>query len=440
MKKSTTNFSKFKISPMWGMKILISIILFSPSCKQYPIKKEGAKNYEAVRMEGLALNQAVNYGWHYVRKYAKKSRFINDSSEIRLYPKNDIHSCSFDANGDRECIHLLFTGDLMWVRNNWGGFVSQPIKEYMAKADLVFGNLETPIATSYPIKQFYPDYSLYNAPPDFIDSFSDSTGKPLFDGLSLANNHAMDMGIDGLEETLAYLTSKGIEPMGVATTGNLPLYHRFESKGVSIGIHNCTWGVNNPADLQNPSLQIHVTKDLAFPFNTNDGYGTILQAISQMRKDSIDIAIVFLHWGYEFEYNPDSAIRNLAKKLNAAGADLVIGSHPHVIQPVEYLSTEVNSANEEIKNTLVYYSLGNFTTTMYTTACKIGMMGQVAIVKNKQNKAQVQPLNHGYVYNNIKGFAGKKRQLLLVSADEEKRPKEISRREWKQIQMEFLKD
>jgi poly-gamma-glutamate capsule biosynthesis protein CapA/YwtB (metallophosphatase superfamily) len=196
---------------------------------------------------------------------------------------------------------------------------------------------------------------------------------------------------------------------------------------------------------------MHVMPDLAFPFKSEAGYGQVFEAISQMRRDSIDVAIVFFHWGYEYEYYPDSKIRNLAKQLSKAGADLVIGSHPHVIQPVEYLSSDPASNHQTFnqqtsnfvefseQNTLVFYSLGNFTTTMYTTACKIGMIGEIAITKSDQKKPQIHSLEPGFVYNYNKGFAGRKRRLLLISPTEETVPEEIPKRKWKRIQKEMNK-
>jgi hypothetical protein len=416
-------------------QLLAVLLLLSTACMRYPVKPEGTKNYEAVRIEGLPLRQSVKYGIPYWVKYFKKSHFNSDTTSFRSFPQEALHQCIRDSvTGLRHCTHLLFTGDMMWIRNNWSGFLSPALHHHLAQADLLFGNLETPIVPTKSAKHFWPDYARYNASPDLLRSFTDSSGASLFAGLSLANNHATDMGIDGLTATLAFVQSQNITPMGAATTDSLLLYHRFKHQGLHIGIHASSWGLNAPADLENPALKIHTLPGLAYPYTAesvrND---SCLRAISQMRQDGIDVVVLMLHWGYEYEYYPDSNIRQLARSLSAAGADLIIGAHPHVIQPMEYLPKWLSqdTGGASAAHTLVYYSLGNFTTTMFTAACRLGLLTEIAVVKKPGEDIRLEALPPTYVYNHIRGLAGRKRELLLIEPNH--RPSQLSQREWRRV-------
>jgi poly-gamma-glutamate capsule biosynthesis protein CapA/YwtB (metallophosphatase superfamily) len=148
-----------------------------------------------------------------------------------------------------------------------------------------------------------------------------------------------------------------------------------------------------------------------------------------MEQDSVDLKIVFMHWGFEFEFYPDSMIQNFAKKLSDAGADIIVGAHPHVIQPVVYLSR----AHQNKPPTLVYYSLGNFCSQMYTTACKTGMIAHVAVNRNGMNQLSASALKPVFIYTQKRGWTAKKTKLHLISSLAFEKPQDLSNRKWKKI-------
>lgn len=155
-----------------------------------------------------------------------------------------------------------------------------------------------------------------------------------------------------------------------------------------------------------------------------------------MKNDNIDIKILFLHWGYEYELYPDKKIVNIGRKLAEAGADLIIGSHPHVVQPNEIcLGNGYNPLPENLKEdydslsnyyykfndslgvprkSLIMYSLGNFTSAMYTPLCRLGLIQNVTLYKNRSTNLWDWALRESkFVYNNSVGAVGSKRKLLF---------------------------
>jgi hypothetical protein len=394
-------------------------------CYQYPINPKGLKNYEATRMEGLPLKTGLKYGLPYIRKYWSKSYESHGLGNIPYFPDEPMKFNLADTN----TLQIAFVGDIMWMRGKQKDLVSKDVKYFLGSNNLVFGNLETPISSKHPVKKFFSDYVSYNDDTSLIQSFFKDSQLCIFNGLSLANNHAMDIGLDGLATTFEHLKAKGIVTMGASAGLALPLYERFHSKGLSVGIHAAAWGLNNPELMNKEGLSFHHVKSLSYPFTYDTSTQVPIKALAKMEQDSIDLKIVFMHWGFEFEFYPDSMIQNFAKKLSDAGADIIVGAHPHVIQPVVYLSR----AHQNKPPTLVYYSLGNFCSQMYTTACKTGMIAHVAVNRNGMNQLSASALKPVFIYTQKRGWTAKKTKLHLISSLAFEKPQDLSNRKWKKI-------
>ncbi len=396
-------------------------------CYQYPINPKGFKNYKATRMEGLPLKSGLKYGLPYIRKYWNKSDETHGLGKEAFFPKPvDLQTLMAK---DTNCLQLAFVGDIMWMRGKQKHLVSKEIKDFLASNNLVFGNLETPISNKHPVRNFFPDYAIYNDDTSLINGFLKDPQHCLFNGVSLANNHAMDLGLEGLASTIEFLKAKGVVPMGASASPLLPLYEKFQAKGLSIGIHAAAWGLNNPELLNNEGLGFHQVKSLSYPYVYDISNQVPINALAKMEQDSIDLKIVFMHWGFEFEFYPDSLIQNYAKTLSEAGADIIIGAHPHVIQPVVYLSR----AHQNKPPTLVYYSLGNFCSQMYTTACKTGMIAHIAVNRNGLNQLSANALEPVFVYTHKKGWAANRTKLHLIRTPILEMPQGLSSHKWKKI-------
>jgi poly-gamma-glutamate synthesis protein (capsule biosynthesis protein) len=218
---------------------------------------------------------------------------------------------------------LALTGDVMLGRsvaqaNAEGGWdqVLATLAPYVASADLAFANLESPL-TRTPLTA--NGYDL-RAPPEAVEALVASG----FDLVSLANNHALDAGATGLSQTRNVLRSAGIDAAGPGDDHLLVIID-----GISL-----TWlaldDVSHPIDME------HVRERIA----TARGRG--------------DFLIVSIHWGVEFETSPSERQRLVAFELAKAGADLIVGHHSHVLQPVEWIWGAGRG-----RPTLVVYGLGN---------------------------------------------------------------------------------
>ena len=208
----------------------------------------------------------------------------------------------------------------------------QPIFD---QADVVFGNLESPIApiTGLPGQPF-----VFNAPWDLPFAFKGSG----FEVLATANNHAFDQGSRGVIETLERLDQLGLTAVGTGRShAQAEMPRILERRGIRIAFLAYT-------DLLNTDLN----RDPNGPWVGRLDPDKAVAAVRSARNLA-DAVVVSLHWGIEYEHQPSSRQRLLAEQLIAAGADLLLGHHPHVLQPLEWIESGGRRG-------AVIFSLGNF--------------------------------------------------------------------------------
>ncbi|MGD9897737.1 MAG: CapA family protein [Calditrichaceae bacterium] len=206
------------------------------------------------------------------------------------------------------------------------------ISPILKKSDLVIGNLEGPLMLDgMPV----PGKCTLNGDPEWARVMMDSG----INMVTLANNHMMDYGVQGLTETIKNLDSAGIKYVGAGRNIKEALRPEyFESEGKKIGILGRTSVI-----VSSPSYAGEDQPGVAF-FDLDETIGTIRTC-----KKQCDVVIVLMHWGIEHYNYPAPDQRGIAQKIIDAGTDLIIGHHPHVLQGME-----------RIGKGLVAYSLGNF--------------------------------------------------------------------------------
>lgn len=253
-------------------------------------------------------------------------------------------------------------GDIMLSRNvaakiQAGGDPQLPFRQIgttLQTADFSFGNLESPIVSGPGITG---GGSLV-----FAASSSTLTGliNAKFQVLNLANNHALDQGPNGLESTLNHLNRAGIQHVGAGTSQAAAWQ---PAKVSANGITTCFLGasyasVNDGGKTSNAYVaRIEDAEKLA-------------PAISQL-KPGCDFVVVTMHAGTEYTRNPNQAQTDFAHAAIAAGADMVIGAHPHWVQTVE-----------KYQGKYIFYSLGNFIfDQMWSQETREGLMLKVNLVK-----------------------------------------------------------
>lgn len=245
---------------------------------------------------------------------------------------------------DEDRVHLTFTGDVMFSGNagvalNAHGmdYPYREVRSYLERADLTIANLETPITErgTAAVKQY-----AYRSSPKALPAFKEAG----FDLVSLSNNHILDYGTEGLLDTLRHLDNAEIGRFGAGRNAEEAFAPAIvEKNGIKLaflGFSKVVPHTDWKAGRSRPGVAD--TYALEAP----------LEAIAKAREVA-DLVIVLPHWGLERKDKPEKYQREFARSYIDAGADLVIGSHPHVLQGFE-----------NYKGKWIVYSLGNFIFTM----------------------------------------------------------------------------
>lgn len=271
-------------------------------------------------------------------------------------------------------VRVGFVGDLMAIPNYDKQFIAPQILNRLAQMDFVLGNLETPVSSSSTISKFRNTLSQFNVPNTYLNALT-WNGKPVFDFLSLANNHVLDRGDLGAQETLEELKSRNIQTHG---TGKQK-FITYAIKGIRFGVATATWGVN-PQFSQNTTPVCYLPGIAPLDKNKVE-LRQLINALYEMKQAKVDFKILFLHWGFEYELYPDPLIQSIASQLIQDGADLIIGSHPHVLQPFELVQSSRHKG-------LIAYSMGNFISDMSNPFTRIGLIQELYVWRNSQQKIQ----------------------------------------------------
>jgi poly-gamma-glutamate capsule biosynthesis protein CapA/YwtB (metallophosphatase superfamily) len=265
-------------------------------------------------------------------------------------------------------VHLAAVGDIMMhspqIRAGQltkGGYDFRPffkeIKPYIDSADLAIGNLETTLAgKSYP----YSGYPRFNAPDEIVDALKYAG----IDLVSTSNNHALDTGEKGVIRTYQTLQAKGVQPVG--TSPSAPQRHAtlVQKNGIQFAFLAYTQHTNGlPVPTNKPYL--------VNMMNTQQ----IAHDIQTVRQQGVDFICVSLHFGEEYQQEPNEFQRKIARQVLADGADVILGSHPHVLQPIE----KVLVAGKE---KWIIYSLGNFISNQHNSYTDEGAIVYLDVVKD----------------------------------------------------------
>lgn len=231
------------------------------------------------------------------------------------------------------------------------------VKDYLSGFDLRYYNQETIIGGD---NRGYSGYPRFNTPSAFADTAVDHIG---FNIVSLANNHAMDQGEAGILNSVNYWKGKNVVWNGQAeneeTRNN---YVMGEKNNITYAMLSYTEHTNGLPLPSGKSYLVNVWDD--------DKVRSDIEAL----KGKVDVLIVAVHWGEEYTHTPTNSERQKAQFLADLGVDIVIGCHPHVVQPIE-----------KIGNTIVYYSLGNFISNQIEDYKRIGLFGTLDITKTVEN-------------------------------------------------------
>ncbi|MDD3875345.1 MAG: CapA family protein [Bacteroidales bacterium] len=238
--------------------------------------------------------------------------------------------------------------------------VFQYIKPILASSDINIVNLETTLGGKP-----YSGYPNFSSPDTFAYALKDAG----FNYVALANNHTLDKGKNGLLRTNEVLmnynfTSLGTYRDSADRADRYPLI--IEINSIKLALLNYTYGTNG---IPTPEPVIVNLIDTAL----------IRKDIAKARSQGADFVLVYFHWGTEYSRHPNETQREIATFTFQAGADIIIGSHPHVVQPIELQNADTNDISDK---RWVVWSLGNFISNQRDKHTDGGIMIKFTIEKN----------------------------------------------------------
>lgn len=254
------------------------------------------------------------------------------------------------------------------------------IRDEIARADIAIINQETVLGG---VEIGLSEYPVFNSPQEAGDAIA----KAGFDVVMHANNHAMDRGFQGLDLTMKFwenypdITVVGVHP----DREDRERIKIVDANGIRVAILSYTTSLNG----------LSLPEDM--PWLVDVWSEERVLADMEKARELSDFIIVLPHWGYEYQYEPSQDQIHMATLLAEAGADLIIGTHPHVLQPMDWITCADGG------KTLVYYSLGNFISRQNRPPRMLGGMAQVTIQENEDGviaieEATIRPLVTHYVW------------------------------------------
>ncbi len=269
-------------------------------------------------------------------------------------------------------ITISFVGDLMchspqynFARVGPDSFHFKPvyreIQNFISSPDFMIGNLETVIAGK---ALGYSGYPHFNTPDEYLTALKDAG----FDLLVTANNHSLDKGEKGVLRTIEQIKLNGLSYSGTAANQkDRDSIRFFQLNYVNFTVLSYTFGTNN----------IPIPKGKDYLVNLID-FELIKKDILAARKGNAEIIIVYYHFGDEYKRFPNQYQNNVVDSTIKLGADIIIGAHPHVIQPVDYFKTQ----SAKLDTGIIAYSLGNFISNQRWRYSDAGVILNLSITKN----------------------------------------------------------
>lgn len=317
-------------------------------------------------------------GYFFYSKYIKEenNNDVDKENEVNKIEEKK-YEVSLIAVGDN-LIHSSLYKDAN-KHANYNGYDFKPmltyIKEIVTNYDIAYFNQETILGGT---ELGLSDYPTFNSPYEVGDAMIDAG----FNLVSLATNHTVDRGKSAVENSCAYWKQQS----SVLTSGSYCSSEErneikiVEKNNITYTMLNYTYGTNGMPVANDYLVNVWPTNlDINDP-DRDTKYQNYKEQVKQdieRVRDKVDVLIVAMHWGVEYTHNPTEYEKDMAKYLSDLGVDVIIGTHPHVIQPVTW-----------IDKTLVIYSLGNFISAQYQNystctnyKCTVGLMTSFKIEK-----------------------------------------------------------
>ena len=229
------------------------------------------------------------------------------------------------------------------------------LSEYTMDADLAVANLETTLCST-DNGYSYSGYPNFNCPDALVDGAKDAG----FDILLNASNHSYDTSSVGMHRTMQVIQDKGLIPLGIVENAEDKHYIVEEVNGINIGMICYTYETDSNADrvaLNGLPVKAEDAPLInCFDYNALDTfYAELRTRLEEMKADGAEATVLYLHWGTEYQLQANETQKKMAQKICDLGVDVLIGGHPHVVQPMDLIS----STTDENHKMVCLYSMGN---------------------------------------------------------------------------------
>lgn len=305
----------------------------------------------------------------------EETKLKEKKTEIKKEPEVKTSKLSLIMVGDALLHSSLYRDG---YNNGTYNFTSQLelIKPIVQNYDLAFYNQESILGGT---ELGLSDYPTFNSPKEFGDAMIDAG----FNLVSLANNHTLDRGEKAVISSCNYWKTKDVLTAGSYTSNEEANEIKIKEKnGIKYTLLAYTYGTNGIPVPQGKDYLVNIYSD-----------EKVKNDIEKVR-DKVDVLLVSMHWGNEYQTEPTAEQKRQAEYLSSLGVDIIIGTHPHIIEPITY-----------INDTLVIYSLGNFISAQSTNNdynTMVELMTSVDIIKEEkdgQTTIKLENLNNELLYN-----------------------------------------
>ncbi|MCI7810308.1 CapA family protein [bacterium] len=328
---------------------------------------------------------------------------ITDAAETTLPQPTVVATATVAAQGDLLMHKYIFTDNPKYpgACNLGDGVynfdsIFKYVTPYISAADYAVANLETTLGgDGYP----YSGNPLFNCP----DALADSAANAGFDMLLTANNHCADTTADGLKRTVEQVRSRNLATLGTQLNDQEKKYALVDVNGIRIGMLCYTYAAGLESD-GSPNLNFKdqtIVREAGvvnyFTVNNLDRlYSEVQTILSDMKAEGAEASMLFIHWGTEYELTQDATQSAIAQKMCDLGIDVIVGGHPHVVEPMDLLTSNADPDHK----TVCIYSLGNAVSNQRREEMRLdtghtedGALFSVTFEKNSDGAVRVSDVN-----------------------------------------------
>lgn len=303
--------------------------------KKKKFKKNIIKLFLSIILVCLVSYLTYNaYNYFNTPKTTDKSPLKNNSNNIET-KKDQIYKLKLLATGDGLIHSVIFRN---YYKNGVYNFTDavKYVKDIIKDYDIAYYNQETPAGDD---SITYSGYPMFYTPSAYVDAMRDAG----FNTISLASNHSLDKGEKGILNTVKYFKTTNTLYSGMNDSEEMRNNFIIKEK------NNITYTMLSYTTITN-GLQVPSGKSYLLNLYDKEQVKKDIEAV----RDKVDVLIVAMHWGIEYINMPNEEEKEIAEYLSSLGVDIVIGNHPHILQPIT-----------KIGDTIVMYSLGNFISNQY---------------------------------------------------------------------------